>query len=104
MRTAGITVIRVAEFAWSTFEFLEGRFTFVFFDRFLALCHQEGMRMIFSTPTATPPTWLTEQYPETLNADIGGILFHHGGRRHYTYNSPKYRTFCARIVEQLARH
>lgn len=32
MKKAGITVIRVAEFAWSKFEENEGEFTFDFFD------------------------------------------------------------------------
>ena len=104
MKQAGVTVIRVAEFAWSKFEAEEGVFTFDFFDRFLALCVQEGMQVIFSTPTATPPAWLTEKYPETLNATRDGTLYRHGGRRHYNYNSPVYRRFCARVTEQLALH
>ncbi len=104
MKQAGVTVIRVAEFAWSKFEAEEGVFTFDFFDRFLALCVQEGMQVIFSTPTATPPAWLTEKYPETLNATREGTLYRHGGRRHYNYNSPVYRRFCARVTEQLALH
>lgn len=104
MKQAEITVIRVAEFAWSKFEPQESVFTFDFFDRFLTLCEQEHMRVIFSTPTATPPVWLTEKYPETLNASMDGTLFRHGGRRHYNYNSPVYRSFCAKIVEQLGQH
>ena len=35
MLDAGITVIRVAEFAWTIIEPEEGRFTFDFFDEFL---------------------------------------------------------------------
>ncbi|MEE3378097.1 MAG: beta-galactosidase, partial [Lachnospiraceae bacterium] len=59
---------------------------------------------IFGTPSATPPAWLTEKYPEVLNARKDGVLLRHGGRRHYNYNSPVYRKLTARIVEQLARH
>ena len=104
MKAAGITVIRVAEFAWSKFEEHEGEFQFDFFDRFLDLCAEEKMQVIFSTPTATPPAWLTEKYPEVLNADRDGVLYRHGCRRHYNYNAPVYRQLCARIVEQLAVH
>lgn len=78
MLESGITVIRVAEFAWSKFEPEEGRFTFEFFDEFLELCMQMGMKVIFGTPTATPPAWLTEKYPEVLNGSIEGILYRHG--------------------------
>ena len=102
MLASGIDVIRIAEFAWSKTEQEEGVFTFDFFDSFLDLAEQEGMKVIFSTPTATPPAWLTERYPEVLNCRKDGVSFRHGMRRHYNYNSPKYRELSARIVEKLA--
>lgn len=104
MRDHGIEVIRIAEFAWSKFEPEEGQFTFAYFDRFLDLAHKHGMKVIMGTPTATPPAWLTERYPEVLNADCSGTLFRHGMRRHYNYNSPVYQRFCERIVEKIAAH
>ncbi len=50
MKETGIEVIRIAEFAWNKTEPREGEFTFDFFDRFLDLCEEEGMKVIFSTP------------------------------------------------------
>ncbi|MGI5989589.1 MAG: beta-galactosidase [Lachnospiraceae bacterium] len=104
MRGAGISCIRIAEFAWNKVEPEEGHFTFEFFDEFLDLCAKQKMKVIFGTPTATPPAWLTEKYPEVLNAIKEGVLYRHGGRRHYNYNSPVYQKFAARIVEQEAAH
>lgn len=104
MLDTGIEVIRIAEFAWSKVELTEGNFNFDFFDRFLDLAEEAGMKVIFCTPTATPPAWLTQKYPEVLNADIKGNLYHHGMRRHYNYNSPVYRELCARITEKFASH
>ncbi len=104
IREAGISVIRIAEFAWTIFEPVEGTFSFDFFDEFLAVAEEEGIKVIFGTPSATPPAWLTEKYPEVLNARKDGVLLRHGGRRHYNYNSPVYRALTARIVEQLAQH
>ena len=104
IRESGISVIRIAEFAWTIFEPVEGTFSFDFFDEFLAVAEEEGIKVIFGTPSATPPAWLTERYPEVLNARKDGVLLRHGGRRHYNYNSPVYRKLTARIVEQLARH
>ena len=104
IREAGISVIRIAEFAWTIFEPVEGTFSFDFFDEFLAVAEEEGIKVIFGTPSATPPAWLTEKYPEVLNARKDGVLLRHGGRRHYNYNSPVYRKLTARIVEQLVRH
>ena len=89
MLKAGITVIRIAEFAWNKTEPSEGKFDYSFFDEFLDLCDEKGMKVIFGTPTATPPAWLTKKYPEVLNCDINGNLYRHGSRRHYNYNSKK---------------
>ena len=100
----GIEVIRVAEFAWSKVERTEGEFTYEFWDEFLDMAERIGMKVIFSTPTATPPAWLTNKYPEVLNADMDGNLYRHGARRHYNYNSPKYRELSARITRVFAEH
>lgn len=104
MKDAGISVVRVAEFAWSKVELTEGVFTFDFWDEFLDLCQEEGMKVIFCTPTATPPAWLTDKYPEVLNAKEDGVLYRHGSRRHYNYNSKVYQELSARIVERIAEH
>ena len=104
MLESGIEVIRIAEFAWSKIELREGEFDYSFFDRFLDLAEQTDIKVIFCTPTATPPAWLTEKYPEVLNASIDGVLYRHGARRHYNYNAPIYRELSARIVEKSASH
>lgn len=104
IKAAGLSVIRIAEFAWSLLEPEEGVFQFGFFDEFLALCQRKGIQVIMGTPTATPPAWLTQKYPETLNCNRERIPYSHGGRRHYNYNAPVYQNLCARIVEQMARH
>ena len=104
MLKAGISVVRIAEFAWTVTEPEEGIFRFDFFDRFLDLCLEKGMKVIFGTPTATPPAWLTKKYPEVLNADSNGIPYEHGARRHYNYNSPVYLEKTRIIVTVLAEH
>ena len=104
MLGAGIKVIRIGEFAWNMVEPREGEYDYSFFDSFLEVVHKSGMKIIFCTPTATPPAWLTDQYPEVLNATIDGVLFRHGARRHYNYNSPTYQRFAANITEKVAAH
>lgn len=104
MKEHGIEVVRIAEFAWNKFEPEEGVFTYEFFDRFLEIALKHNIKVIFCTPTATPPAWLTHKYPEVLNAKIDGTLYQHGMRRHYNYNSPVYRKLTSRIVEKIAAH
>lgn len=104
MLAVGIQVVRIAEFAWSKIELHEGEFDFTFFDEFLDLCEEVGMKVIMGTPTATPPAWLTEKYPEVLNANRDGVLYRHGARRQYNYSSPVYQRLSAIIVEKMAEH
>lgn len=104
MKENGIEVARIGEFAWSLVEPEEGKYDFSLFREFLDMAEKYGIRVIMGTPTATPPAWLTRRYPEVLNADIQGNLYHHGGRRHYNYNSPKYRELCSGIVEKYAQN
>ena len=74
MMKNGIRTVRIGEFGWSIMEKDEGQFDFSFFDRFLDLCSSVGMQVIFGTPSATPPAWLTCRYPETLNANVDGVV------------------------------
>ncbi|MGN0356138.1 MAG: beta-galactosidase [Muricoprocola sp.] len=104
MSENGIETVRIAEFAWSLVEPREGEFTYEFFDEFLEVARKTGMKVIFGTPTATPPAWLTEKYPEVLNARLDGVKFRHGMRRHYNYNSPVYQELTKRIVEKIGEH
>ena len=104
MKDMGLEVIRIAEFAWNKFEPSEGEFTFAFFDSFMKIVEEEGMKVIFCTPTATPPAWMSHKYPEILNADIDGHLLRHGHRRHYNMTHETYRFFVSRITEKLGEH
>ncbi|MGI6200720.1 MAG: beta-galactosidase [Christensenellales bacterium] len=104
MKAMGLTYVRMAEFAWSIFEPREGEFHFELFDEAIALAGEAGLKVILGTPTATPPTWLTDKYPEALNARMDGVVYGHDMRRHYTYNARIYQLLSARIVGKLADH
>ena len=104
MKDMGLEVIRIAEFAWNKFEPHEGEFTFEFFDSFMRIVEEEGMKVIFCTPTATPPAWMSHKYPEILNTDLDGNPLYHGHRRHYNMTSETYRFFVRRITEKLGEH
>ena len=101
MLQTGIKIIRIAEFAWSEFEPEEGKFGGGLFDRFMDVVASTEMKVIFCTPTATPPAWMSEKYPEILNATKEGVLLRHGLRKHYNYNSSLFRNKTELIVNHL---
>ncbi|MBC2664215.1 beta-galactosidase [Novosphingobium flavum] len=103
MRQSGFNTVRIGEFAWSRMEPAEGRFDFDWLDRAIAAARRHGMMVVIGTPTAAPPAWLTAAYPEVLRVDENGVRAGHGGRRHFSFASARYREFCRRIATELAR-
>lgn len=104
MSEAGLKTVRIGEFAWNVVEPEEGVYDYSLFDEFLDMAQKNGIGVIFCTPSATPPAWLTNKYPEVLNASKDGLLYKHGARRHYNYNSIVYRKYVSDIVEKYAEH
>lgn len=102
MRALGIRYVRLGEFAWSDLEPSPGAFRWGWLDKVLDLAQGEGLAVVLGTPTATPPKWLVDRYPEILPVDREGRRRNFGGRRHYCFSSPAYREETARIVALLA--
>ena len=104
MKLAHVNNVSLGIFSWAFLEPEEGKYDFSFWDEFLALAAEENMKVVFCTPTATPPAWLSEKYPETLNADGDGNLMYHGMRCQHNLTSPKYLEFCEKITRRMAEH
>jgi beta-galactosidase len=103
MERAHINTVRIAEFAWSTMEPEEGRFEFGWLDRAIAAAARHHIRVVLGTPTAAPPIWMTERYPDILRVDEDGTRAGHGGRRHFSFASARYRQFARRIASEMAK-
>ena len=103
MEAAHIKVVRIAEFAWSRMERSEGQFDFAWLDRTIRLAEKHHIAVVLGTPTATPPAWLTQKYPETLRVEPDGQIVQHGNRAHGSVTSVKYREFCKRIAQEMAK-
>jgi beta-galactosidase len=102
MVALGITKVRIGEFAWSRIEPDPGRFDWAWLDRAVATLHDAGLKIILGTPTATPPKWLIDAYPDVLARDAHGHPRHFGSRRHYCFSSQTYARESARITLALA--
>ncbi|HIT89247.1 MAG TPA: beta-galactosidase, partial [Candidatus Merdenecus merdavium] len=103
MRKAGIEVIRVGEFSWSLFEPEEGVYDFAWMDEAIEYFGGHGISIVLGTPSATPPKWMVDKYPEILPEDVHGQKKLFGTRRHYCFNSAVYRKKIKKLVELLAK-
>lgn len=103
MLSIGINVARIGEFAWCKLEPSDGNFNFSWLHEVVDKLKAAGIGVVMGTPTATPPVWLTEKYPDMLVEMKNGRRMQHSGRRHACSNHPEYIKHCARIVERLAR-
>jgi len=103
MQKVGLRMARVGEFAWSSLEPEEGHYTLDWLERVINAAATHNIAIVLGTPSDVPPNWLAQKYPEILRVDIEGRRSLVGAGRSFSYASPKYREFCCRIVEQLAR-
>ncbi|MDX2021949.1 MAG: beta-galactosidase [Deltaproteobacteria bacterium] len=102
MKAAGITMVRVAEFAWSRMEPSDGKFDLDWLERAITLAASYGIVTVIGTPSAAPPAWLTHKYPETLRLKETGLRDSHGGRAQYNFTNPRYRQLARRMAQKLA--
>ncbi len=102
MRTAGLTRVRIGEFAWSRIEPEHGRFDWGWLDRAIEILHAAGLGIILGTPTATPPKWLVDSMPDMIAIDGEGRPRSFGSRRHYCFSHLGYRAESARITRAMA--
>ncbi len=103
MQQAGIHMVRVGEFAWSRMEPEEGHYDLDWLDRAIAAAAKHNIYSVVGTPTAAPPAWLTQKYPETLRMEQDGQRAQHGNREQFNFTDPKYRELARKIAEQLAK-
>ncbi len=103
MQQAGIHMVRVAEFAWSRMEPAEGQYDLDWLDRAITAAGKHGIYTVIGTPSAAPPAWLTQKYPETLRIDEEGHRAEHGNRQHFDFANAKYRELARKMAEQMAK-
>ena len=102
MVEAGLTWVRIGEFSWSSLEPTSGQYEFGWLDDAIDILGMAGLKVILGTPTATPPRWMLDRYPDMLAVDVEGRLRKFGSRRHYCFSHEGYKAECAGIVTRLA--
>jgi len=102
MVAAGMNTVRMGEFVWGLCEPAEGQFDFSWLKRVMDLMAAEDIKIVLATPTAAPPIWLTQKYPQVLPKDERGLPLCEGTRHACCLNSDLYWNFSKKIVRAMA--
>lgn len=102
MEDLGVNMVRMGEFAWSTFEPSEGHFEFGWLDTALELAHRHGIAVLLGTPTAAVPPWLHASHPDVLGGNEKG-LYTYGGRKGFSLFSPAMRSAAEKLIREMAK-
>jgi beta-galactosidase len=120
MQKAGITVVRVGESTWSSWEPRDGDFQFAWMQRVLDRLQQAGIKAILGTPTYSIPTWLYKEHPEILVTHNGTAPplsdpysptyppsltpGSYGPRQNYDFLNPYFRQATERVIREIVSH
>ena len=120
MQKAGITVVRVGESTWSSWEPRDGDFQFAWMQRVLDRLQQAGIKAILGTPTYSIPTWLYKEHPEILVTRNGTAPplsdpydatyprsltpGYYGPRQNYDFLNPYFREHAERVIREIVSH
>lgn len=103
MMEAGISWVRIGEFAWSCIEPAPNEFDWDWLDDAIQILGEAGLKIVMCTPTATPPKWVLEQMPDMIAIDANGLPRRFGSRRHYSFAHQGYREQSKRISQIIAK-
>lgn len=103
MKEMGISYVRLAEFSWHKMEPVEGQFDFSWLNDVINKFAAEGISCILGTPTAAPPAWLMNKYPEIFPVNDMGVRVTFNGRHHDCQSNKIYREYVKKIVTAMAK-
>ena len=101
MREANLTVIRVGESTWSTWEPNDGHFELEWMQEILDAAHESGISVIMGTPTYAMPPWLARKHPEIMADKRTGQPIPYGHRQNMDYSSPIFLKYAERIIRKI---
>jgi beta-galactosidase len=120
MQKAGISVVRLGESTWSSWEPRDGEFQFAWMERVIDRLHRAGIQVILGTPTYSIPTWLYREHPDiavTHNGTAPPLRDPYyptyppsltpgayGPRQNMDLLNPEYRRYAERIIRQVVGH
>ncbi|GAA2703856.1 beta-galactosidase [Actinoplanes palleronii] len=102
MSEAGVDLVAVNIFGWSSVEPAAGQYEFDDLDEVIGLLHANGIKINLGTGTSSPPPWLTTLHPEVLPVAADGTTRFPGGRQAWCPSSPVFRDRAYDLVRHVA--
>ena len=104
MLEASVNLVTLGVFSWGLLEPEEGRFDFSWMDEVVDLLTSAGIRFTMATPTAAPPQWFFEKYPQARVITRDGVPLGPWSRGAASPSSPEYRDAIARVARAIGEH
>jgi len=105
MEEAGVSVVRLGESTWSSWEPRDGHFETAWMKRILDRLHEAGIQVVLGTPTYSIPPWLYARHPEITVIPLGQLRTPHefyGPRQNMDITHPTYRYYAERVIRTVA--
>ncbi|MDR3688174.1 MAG: beta-galactosidase [Fimbriimonas sp.] len=102
MDLAQVNVATIGVFSWVSLEPEEGCYQFEWLDEVMDLLYQSGRFAVLATPSAAPPAWMSQKYPEILRVGPDRVRRLHGNRVNFDWSSPVYREKVRKMATVLA--
>jgi beta-galactosidase len=101
MSQGQLSVLRVGESVWGTWEPSEGIFNLEWLQPILDKAHTGGISVIIGTPTYAVPTWLFKKYPEIVAQNATGRPIPFGHRQNVDYSHPIFLEYAEIIIRKI---
>lgn len=108
MKEAGVNLVTIGVFSWAIIQPDEDTWNFAWLDKLLDMCLEAGVHVDLATATASPPPWLSLNYPDTNAVTADGMTLAWGARQHYSPSSKvfqeKSQILVRKMVERYKNH
>jgi len=102
-RDLGLSAVRCGEFAWGRFSPEPGHWDAAWALEFLDVARDLHFDVIWCTPTATPPPYLFDGWPELAAVNQDQARMPVGVRRQYCPSHEGYLGLCEEVAGKLAK-
>lgn len=101
MEEANLTVLRVGESVWSTWEPRDGEFNLDWLQPVLDKAQSAGISGMIGVPTYAMPNWLRIKHPELMAERKTGLSIPFGHRQNMDYSNPLFVKYADRIIDAI---